>query len=393
MRTRYHKFFYSAKAVLLAVLLAALLPAVALAQLVNGHFTSQVIPGAGTGGVDQYLVTLQLQADPTGGTFDFGSATLRLFFDPLVLSIPSNPGINGTLTAGTDYDFLNYNGFIPPNSFYSNTVTRPQQNELSVNMVLSTPNNGVPLPTNMTNIINIKFDIAGAPTAPLAAGGLAWHTDPPNETEIFLEDNLTRVPNGTFGGDDTLPVELTTFDAKMVGETAVLTWVTASETNNAGFAVEYRDGADETFDWTQVAYVEGRGTTTEAQSYSHRMDGLEPGRHLFRLKQVDFDGAFEYTPEVELYNDLPDGFLLSDAYPNPFNPQTRFNLQLQVAQQVKVAVYNLLGRQVMLLHDGTLAARTPHAFTFDAANLPSGLYLYRVSGETFNATRTAMLLK
>ena len=114
--------------------------------------------------------------------------------------------------------------------------------------------------------------------------------------------------------------------------------------------------------------------------------------------QSEWDvGAYE-GPEtmptgVEASVETPEGFVLSAAYPNPFNPQTQFTLTVGRRQQVTVIVYDALGRRVRTLHDGALAANTVHAFAFDAEDLPSGLYVIRVSGETFATTRRAVLVK
>lgn len=89
----------------------------------------------------------------------------------------------------------------------------------------------------------------------------------------------------------------------------------------------------------------------------------------------------------------PDEFVLSAAYPNPFNPQTSFSLRVEERQDVKVEVFNLLGRPVKVLFDGTMDADESRTFTFEAGDLPSGIYLYRVRGENFTATRQMTLLK
>ena len=106
-----------------------------------------------------------------------------------------------------------------------------------------------------------------------------------------------------------LPVELTSFAATADGGAVVLSWTTASETNNAGFEVEHRSGdaagTAMSSVWQRLAFVEGRGTAVEAQTYGFRAEGLAPGTHRFRLKQVDYDGVFEYSPEVEVVVEVP----------------------------------------------------------------------------------------
>lgn len=84
---------------------------------------------------------------------------------------------------------------------------------------------------------------------------------------------------------------------------------------------------------------------------------------------------------------------LSEAYPNPFNPATQFTLQLRNEQEVTIAIFDLLGRRIATLHDGALSAAENHTFRFDATDLPSGVYLYTVQGESFKESREIVLMK
>ena len=187
-----------------------------------------------------------------------------------------------------------------------------------------------------------------------------------------------------------LPVELADFEVQVEESAAHLTWQTASETGNSGFQVEH---ALEDDAFAATGFVEGYGTTTEPQHYAFTAADLLPGRHRFRLKQIDLDGAFEYSPEVEVVVGVPEAFVLSEAYPNPFNPRAQFTLAVAAAQHVQVALYDVRGRQVALLHDGMLEADRAHRFTLEADGLPSGVYFYRAIGETFQAAKPATLLK
>lgn len=217
---------------------------------------------------------------------------------------------------------------------------------------------------------------------------LMKHALPPQQA--IHDPGLSFLLLNDIGWLQALPVELVAFNAQADRNDVVLHWETASETNNAGFHVEHRYAGD-TFE--AVAFVEGFGTTLEARSYRHRLAGLAPGRHVFRLKQVDYDGTFEYSPEVEVTVALPDAAALSPAYPNPFNPETRFTLVVATKQEATVAVYDMTGRRVATLHDGPLAADVPYGFTFDARDLPSGLYVVRATGQTFMTTTSALLVR
>ncbi len=196
-------------------------------------------------------------------------------------------------------------------------------------------------------------------------------------------------PQNDVGDCASMPVELVGFGAVVDGNAVVLNWATASETNNAGFEVERRHGAI----WHRLGFVEGHGTTTEAQAYRYRTEGLEPGRHVFRLRQVDYDGAFEYSPEVELTVELKGTFYVGEVYPNPFNPQTQFSLAVDQSQHVRAGVYDLLGREVQRLFDGVLSADEHRQITVDGSDLATGTYVILVAGETFQAARRIMLVK
>ncbi len=194
-------------------------------------------------------------------------------------------------------------------------------------------------------------------------------------------------------GSSVLPVELTTFTALADGADVLLQWSTASESGNAGFAVERHDPLSPGAAWREIAFVPGAGTTTEAQRYRHTAADLAPGPHRFRLKQIDFDGTFAYSPAVEVAVGLPDAFALTPPAPNPFSTQTQLTLSVQQTQHVRITVHDVLGRRVAQLHDGTLTAGTVHRFTLDGAGWAAGLYLLWVDGEQFQKALRTVLVK
>ena len=188
-----------------------------------------------------------------------------------------------------------------------------------------------------------------------------------------------------------LPVELTSFEARLDQNEAVLEWKTASEVNNAGFEIEHQ--APRAANWAKVSFVEGHGTTSEAKSYRFKTDELKPGPHKFRLKQVDYDGAFEYSSVVEMEVTLSTKFNFTPTYPNPFHNRTRFSLTLRNDQEVRIAVYNTIGQRVASIHNGPLAANEQHEFSVDGSRLPSGIYFIRAQGDSFSETRRAVLVR
>ncbi|MCS6989585.1 MAG: FG-GAP-like repeat-containing protein [Chloroherpetonaceae bacterium] len=191
-----------------------------------------------------------------------------------------------------------------------------------------------------------------------------------------------------------LPVELTAFTGEAVREGVRLVWTTASELNNAGFEVQRRIenvGAGIENDWQVLGFVKGKGTTSEAQSYSF-VDRTASGKMQYRLKQVDFDGSFEYSPIIEVEAGLPRTFELSQNYPNPFNPTTTIAYQLPVASEVRLKVYDVLGREVATLVSGRQEAGRYQA-QFNASRLASGVYFYRLQAGSFAETKKMMLVK
>ncbi|MFQ5568920.1 MAG: T9SS type A sorting domain-containing protein [Rhodothermales bacterium] len=225
-------------------------------------------------------------------------------------------------------------------------------------------------------------------------GGANWTEEGGTVDRLLQTITLTGIDSfsrWTAASNDTpLPVELTAFSALLDQSDVVLHWATASETNNAGFEVEQKT---EPGAWAGVGFVEGHGTTLEPQTYSYRVAGMEPGHHRFRLKQIDFDGSFEYSPEVEVYVEVPGAYVLVAPYPNPFNPEAQFSLTVAQAQHARVAVYDVLGRRVAVLHQGPFDAARVYRFRFDGSGLPSGVYVLQATGERFAASRTMTLLK
>ena len=187
------------------------------------------------------------------------------------------------------------------------------------------------------------------------------------------------------------PVELTRFDAELDGRTALLRWGTASETNNAGFEVQHRPAEAGSF--APLGFVEGHGTTLEAQSYSFTVADLTPGRHIFRLKQIDFDGTFEYSPAVEVSVEMPEAYFVSEIYPNPFNPQATLQFAVRRSQQVEVSVYNMLGQRVLELYRGVPSAGVTQTVQIDGSRLVTGTYVVQIAGERFVETQTVTLVK
>lgn len=189
--------------------------------------------------------------------------------------------------------------------------------------------------------------------------------------------------------DDPVPVEFSTFTASVSNNNVVLQWETASETNNYGFEVQRKSLNSE---FEVLGFISGSGTTTESRTYFFTDSKLISGEYYYRLKQLDFDGSFNYSDEVAVEIEAPVVYALEQNYPNPFNPTTNINFSLAEASVVKMAVYNLLGQKVSVILDEYRDAGS-HSITFDASVLPSGTYFYTIETPQFRQTKKMILTK
>jgi len=187
-----------------------------------------------------------------------------------------------------------------------------------------------------------------------------------------------------------IPVELTSFIANVNNDgNVVLNWSTATEINNQMFEIERRNTEGQ---FTTIGYVEGYGTTTEPQEYSYIDNTVETGIYFYRLKQVDFSGQYEYSDVIEVEVIGPLTFALEQNYPNPFNPSTLIKYSVPENGFVKLSVYNLVGEEVSLLVNEEVDAGF-YEVEFNAANLPSGTYFYRLQAGNTVQVKKMILLK
>lgn len=191
-----------------------------------------------------------------------------------------------------------------------------------------------------------------------------------------------------------VPVELTSFTATVSGTNVSLLWETASELNNSGFSIERKYSNTE---FMEVGFVPGFGTTSEPKSYSFIDNNLRSGVYSYRLKQIDFDGTFTYSDEVEVEVIAPVSFTLDQNYPNPFNPSTRISFSLAVDSKVSLKIFDILGQEVASLINQELTQGV-HTYDFNAAGINSGVYFYKieatgVNGSEFTDVKKMILIK
>lgn len=218
-------------------------------------------------------------------------------------------------------------------------------------------------------------------------------------TELDIQYGTTdRLRAATFGRGlweteitEPVPVELSSFTASTSGNTALLKWITQTEVNNYGFEVQKME-INKNTGWNSIGFVEGNGNSNIQHEYTFKDKNLLSGKYSYRLKQIDNDGQFNYSNIAEVNVDIPKTFGLQQNYPNPFNPVTVIQYQLPVEGMVKLTLYNILGQEIKTLVNEHNVAGT-HTITFNAADLNSGVYIYRIESGSFTQTRKMMLVK
>ena len=197
-----------------------------------------------------------------------------------------------------------------------------------------------------------------------------------------------------------IPVELVSFTSSIINNTVGLNWITATELNNSGFEIQrslsptpsLKEGALENSNWETIGFVNGNGTSTEVHSYSFVDQNPIVGTSFYRLKQIDFDGTFDYSNIVEVVYGAVAEFALEQNYPNPFNPTTKIKYSIKEKGNVELKIFDLLGSEIATLVNEDKTPGNYEVF-FDASNLSSGVYLYTIKSGTFVQTRKMLLMK
>ncbi len=201
--------------------------------------------------------------------------------------------------------------------------------------------------------------------------------------------------------DVSLPIQLASMTATTLTTGAQLDWTTVSETNSLGFYVE-RKGQNDGAYATVSNLIPGAGTSLQEHNYQWTDTKVTNGVYNYRLRSVDLDGTTTYSNAITVKvsgvlgvgdtRSLPTQFALQQNYPNPFNPSTVINYELPKAVYVRLVVYDMLGREVATLINGTQDAGYK-SVQFNAANLPSGIYTYRLTAGTYVEVKKMALLK
>jgi len=179
----------------------------------------------------------------------------------------------------------------------------------------------------------------------------------------------------------------------------VLEWMTQTETNNYGFEIQRKSQENNT--WDKIETIKGHGTTTTPHKYTYTDHNVTIGTYYYRLKQIDFDGSFEFSDEILVEIKPPTTFSLYQNYPNPFNPETVIRYRIPHLDHTKVSVelkiYNLLGDEVRTLVQKDQEAGY-YSAKWDGKNnhgevVSAGTYIYQLRAGNFIKTNKMLLLR
>jgi len=292
-----------------------------------------------------------------------------------------------TFTAKTDYGTASNPVFVTTGDFNGDgklDFVISNQGAASISVFLNNTTSGSSTPSFSPKI---DFTTGTFPTSAAAAdlngdGKIDLAVSNSTAASVSLLLNATILPP--------LPVELASFTSVVKGNDVALNWSTVQEVNNKGFEIERNSfGAG----WKKVGYIDGHGTTNMQQNYSFIERGLTTGSYQYRLKQIDYNGNYEYHElSSEVIIGVPSKFALAQNYPNPFNPATRINYELPITNYVSIKIFDITGKEVSSLVNEVKDAGY-YSVKFDAKNLSSGTYFYKLSTDKFSDVKKMVVVK
>jgi hypothetical protein len=195
----------------------------------------------------------------------------------------------------------------------------------------------------------------------------------------------------SFTTDDVLPVEMELFYSVIHKRDVQLYWITSSEYNNSGFDIERKLSSNDI--WINLGNIPGIGNSSKPINYSFSDNGLVSGTYYYRLKQIDYNGNYQfYNLENEVTIGIPERFYLSQNYPNPFNPRTKIDFNLPADSEVILKLYDITGSEIKtIVNNFELAGY--HSVRFDASGIPSGIYFYKLKAGEFSDMKKMILIK
>ena len=183
-----------------------------------------------------------------------------------------------------------------------------------------------------------------------------------------------------------LPVELTSFQARCLGDYAEISWTTASELNNDYFLVERSVNGEV---WDVIANVDGQGTKNSETKYVIKDENPRGATAYYRLRQVDFDGTEELFPIKSLQ---PCGDNKGVEIISHNNGSYQVLINSEVTGEYHIDLYDMSGKKIRNTRTVNVATGE-NMFLFDDSHAATGVYMVRVTNDQENITKRIMIHK
>jgi plastocyanin len=218
----------------------------------------------------------------------------------------------------------------------------------------------------------------GAAWQPVQNIGAATGSDPYFRT---VNGVTSFSPFAIGDGDSPLPVEYRTLSTEIRDGAVALLWETEREINSRGYDVER--GTSAAGPWTALRFIDSRGNAQHGAAYEFVDRPPVAGTWYYRLRQVDMDGAHEYSAVLRADVGRPErGLAIESAWPNPLRlsaaAEAGVVFRSPESGRAVLTLCNILGQRVAMLFDGAVEAGSSTTVRFSAAHLPPGVYLYRL---------------
>ncbi len=290
--------------------------------------------------------------------------------------------------------------------YFNNTTTsivNIPPNVLKISLSIPTPPNQSTFDNQIAKIDNTpsthrlgRFKITGL-WYTLGSSGLTWRLVSPHETYVntFANQNpwcdYLAIKNTIDPPDIPLPVELTLFTVRQTGNKVKLTWSTLTEFDNSGFEIQKRLSTDE--NWNKLGFIPGAGNSNSKKDYSFTDQSIsKSGKYFYRLKQINSDGTFSFSNELEIDVNLILQYSLEQNYPNPFNPSTTITYSIPQDGIVQLKLFNTLGELVKYLVNDFQTAGI-YKISFDAEDINSGIYFYKLEVNGYSSVKKMILIR
>ncbi|MBS1516889.1 MAG: T9SS type A sorting domain-containing protein [Bacteroidetes bacterium] len=367
-----------------------------IVYILNNYYPYNPNPAGMLANLNEEVSATQLAiwhySDGVDANTETSNATIKSRALAIIADAEANGGFTNVITTFSIEPSLN------PDDFYVKTLDQ-NGNPIAVNNIQLTITEGtLSTYTVSTSAGGISPDVtvSGTGTGTITATAMCMipqgvtYACPPNSQRLVIA-SPTIGRKQAIADWGALPVELSAFTSVINDRSVTLNWTTSSEINNSGFDIERKISGSES--WSRVGNVSGNGTTSEAKNYSFTDRNLNAGQYNYRLKQIDYNGNYEYFnlgSEVNIAS--PGEYSLNQNYPNPFNPSTKISFSIPVSGEVSLKIFDISGKEVAELINGELNAGF-HTVSFNANGLTSGIYFYRLTSGNFTKVMKMSLIK